>query len=69
VIVFGLENHLNISPSHQANSASSLSGTGNEYQPKCGDALRLGSTGMQVWLMPLVDYKRVGGRYKKASIR
>ena len=22
-----------------------LSGTGNEYQPKCGDALRLGSKG------------------------
>jgi len=23
-----------------------LSGTGNEYQPKCGDALRLGNKGM-----------------------
>jgi len=37
-----------------------LSGTGNEYQPKCGDALRLRS---QVWFIPLVD-KRVEGAGK-----
>jgi len=42
------------------NPALTLSGTGNEYQPKCGDALRLGSI-RQVWFIPLVD-KRVGGR-------
>jgi len=35
-----------------------LSGTGNEYRPKCGDALRLGSKGR---FMPLVD-ARVGVR-------
>jgi len=37
-----------------------LSGIGNEYQPKRGDALRLGSKGrygsFQLWI------KRVGGR-------
>jgi len=37
-----------------------LSGTANEYQPNCGDALRLGSKG-QVWFIQPVD-KRVGGR-------
>ena len=33
--------------------------TGNEYQPKCGDVLRLGV--MAGWLFPFAD-KRVGGR-------
>jgi len=33
-------------------------GTGNEYRPKCGDALRLGLKAG--WLIPLVD-KHVGG--------
>jgi len=37
-----------------------LSGTGNEYRPKCGDALRPGvKAGM--FLIPVVD-KRVGGK-------
>jgi len=36
---------------------STLSGTENEYRPKCGDALWLG----QAWLIPFVD-ARVGGR-------
>ena len=35
-----------------------LCGTGNEYRPKCGDALRLEVK--SGWLIPLVD-KRVGG--------
>ena len=39
---------------------STLSGTENEYWPKCGDALSLGSK-RQVWFIPLVD-KRVCGR-------
>ena len=39
--IFGWANHLRISPSHQANSAS-YPQTGNEYQSKCGDALRQG---------------------------
>jgi len=29
----------------QTNLAFYLSGTGNEYQPKCGDAVQLGNTG------------------------
>jgi len=36
-----------------------LSGTGNEYQPKCGDPLQL--VVKQAWFIPLVD-KHVGGR-------
>ena len=38
---------------------STLSGTENEYQPKGGDALRLGCKDR--WFIPLVD-KRVSGR-------
>jgi len=42
----------------QANVASTVSGTGKDYQPKCGDALRLGAKGrygsfhlwINVWL-------------------
>ena len=45
-------NHLSISPSQpgQLSHLPSGSWTGNEYQPKCGDALWLGS----LWLIPLV---------------
>ena len=43
VTVFGQINHLSISPSHPPTQPSTLSGTGNKYQPKCGDALQLGS--------------------------
>jgi len=35
-----------------------LGGTGNEYRPKCSDALWLRRI---IWLIPLVD-KRMGGR-------
>jgi len=38
-----------------------LSGTGNEYQPKCGDALLLGVKGRHgSFFIPVVD-KRMGG--------
>jgi len=37
-------NYLSISPSHPV-QLSLLPSAGNEYQPKCGDALRLGSKG------------------------
>ena len=44
VIVFGRTNHLSISPNHPGpTQPPTLSGTGNEYQPKCDDALGLGS--------------------------
>jgi len=40
-----------------------LSGTGNEYQPKCGDALRLGSKGrygsFHLWINVWVAVKSV----------
>jgi len=45
VTIFGRVNHLSISPSDpgQLSPLSSAgSGTGNEYQIKCGDGLRLG---------------------------
>jgi len=35
-----------------------LRGAGNEYQPKCGDAVRLGSIKAGIWLILLVDIKR-----------
>ena len=38
-----------------------LSATGNEYQPKCGDALRLRVKGRYGPIIPCMD-KRVGGR-------
>ena len=38
-----------------------LSGKENEYQPKSGDAVRLGSNLKAGWLIPYVD-KHVGGR-------
>ena len=42
---------------------STLSGTGNEYQPKCGDALRLGSKGrygsFHLWINVSVAGKTV----------
>jgi len=47
-------NHLSISQSRPGQ----LNGIGNEYWPKCGDALQLGVKAG--WLIPLVD-KRVGG--------
>jgi len=41
----------------------SLSGTGNEYQPKCGDALQLGSKGrygsFHLWINVWVAGKTV----------
>ena len=46
--------------SHPGQLSLLLSGTGNEYRPKCGDSLQLG---VKVrWLILFVD-KRVGGRY------
>jgi len=54
-------NHLSISPSHRGQlKPPTLSGTGNEYQPKCGGALWLGSKG-RYGSFSLVD-KRLGGR-------
>jgi len=45
VTVFGWTNHLGLEPATQANSASypTVLGTGNEFWPKCGDAVQLGS--------------------------
>jgi len=45
VNVLGQANQLSISPSTQANSASYPQRMVNEYQPKCGDVLRLGRKG------------------------
>jgi len=56
VTVFGRANHLSISLAiPRPTQPPTVSGTGNEYRPKCGDALRLGSK-----LIPYVD-KRIGG--------
>jgi len=42
----GSANHLSISPCHQGQlSRLPSAGLENEYQPKCGDALRLRSKG------------------------
>ena len=44
--VFGRANHLEISPNHpcQLSLLTSVGRVmGNEYQPKCGDAVRMGS--------------------------
>jgi len=38
-------NHIGLWPTTQANSAFYSQRDGNEYRPKCGDALRLGSKG------------------------
>ena len=60
VIVCGLINLLGLS---QANSAFYPQLDGNEYQPKCGGALRLGSKGrcgsFHVWMDVLVAGKTV----------
>ena len=45
VTVFGGQTTSEFHQATQANSAPTLSGTGNEYQPKCGNALRLRSKG------------------------
>jgi len=42
-----------------------LRGTGNEYRPKCGDALRLDSKS-QVWFFPSVA--RMGGRWNSETV-
>jgi len=49
-------------PATQANSASYVRWTGNEYRPKCGDAVWLGSKS-QAWLIPCED-ERVWGAGK-----
>jgi len=45
--VFGRANHSSlfhrVTEQCRSTQPPSLSGTGNEYRPKCGDALRLGS--------------------------
>ena len=46
VTVFKWVNHLNISSSHPGQTQPpNLSRMGDEYQPKCGDDLQLGSNG------------------------
>jgi len=59
VTVFGQINHLGISPSrYRPTQPPTLRRTGNEYLPKCGDALRLVSKG---WLISLVDKRVMDG--------
>ena len=53
-------------PPRQTQPPPILSGTGKEYRPKCGHALRLGRKGT-VWFIPLVD-KRVHGRQVKNCV-
>jgi len=48
-----------ISPRYVTRHPGQLSGTENEYRPKCGDALRLGSKGRMA--ISFVD-ERVDGR-------
>ena len=64
VTVFRQANHLSISPSHpRPNQPPTLGGTGNKYQPKCGEALRLGSKGtygsFRLWINVWVAGKTV----------
>jgi len=63
VTVFGGQTTSVFHQATQANSASYLSRTGNVYQPKCGDALRLGSKGrygsFHLWINVWVAGKTV----------
>jgi len=64
--VSGRANHLSISPSQPPRSTqpTTLRGTRNEYQPKCGDALRLESKGRMALSMCHVC---VGGKTARRS--
>jgi len=63
VTVFGSQITLVFHRTTQANSASYPSGTGDEYWPKCGDALWLGSKGrygsFHLWINVWVAGKTV----------
>jgi len=57
VTVFGGQKTSVFHQATQANSAFYPSGTGNEYQSKCGYALRLGSKGRYGWIKMPLDRK------------
>jgi len=64
VTIFGRTNRLSLSPSHLGQTQPPvLSGTRNEYQPKCVDALWLGSKGrygsFHLWINVWVTGKTV----------